>query len=64
MSVKFSLTGGQEAECKQAIPLLENGNASAVLADNAYDTSEKKKLSVIILEKSVEHSKIPFALIS
>jgi hypothetical protein len=39
MPVKFSLTGGQEAECRQAIPLLENVNASAVLADKAYDTN-------------------------
>jgi len=40
MPVKFILTGGQEAECKQAIPLLENVKASAVLADKGYDTNE------------------------
>src|ERR1035437_10066847 len=40
MPVKLSLTGGQAAECRQAIPLLENVNASAVLADKAYDTNE------------------------
>jgi len=42
MPVKFSLTGGQESECRQAVPLLENVNASAVLADKAYayDTDE------------------------
>ncbi|MDD5413109.1 MAG: transposase, partial [Methylobacter sp.] len=40
MPVKFILTSGQEAECKQAIPLLENVKASAVLADKGYDTNE------------------------
>ena len=40
MPIKYILTGGQEAECKQAIPLLENVKASAVLADKAYDTNE------------------------
>jgi transposase len=40
MPIKFILTGGQEAECRQAIPLLENVKASAVLADKAYDTNE------------------------
>ena len=43
MPVKFSLTGGQVAECRQAIPLLENVNASAVLADKAYDTNELRE---------------------
>jgi len=43
MPIKFSLTGGQEAECRQAIPLLENVNASAVLADKAYDTNELRE---------------------
>ena len=43
MPVKFSLTGGQEAECRQAIPLLENVNASDVLADKAYDTNELRE---------------------
>ncbi|CAA9890743.1 transposase (fragment) [Candidatus Methylobacter favarea] len=40
MPIKFILTGGQKAECQQAIPLLENVKASAVLADKAYDTDE------------------------
>lgn len=39
MPIKFILAGGQEAECKQAIPLLENVQASAVLADKGYDTN-------------------------
>lgn len=39
MPTRFILTGGQEAECKQAIPLLENAKASAVLADKGYDTN-------------------------
>ncbi|WP_432746178.1 transposase [Methylobacter sp. G7] len=43
MLVKYILTGGQEAECKRAIPLLENVNASAVLADRAYDTNELRE---------------------
>jgi transposase len=34
------LTGGQEAECKQTIPLLENVRALAVLADKGCDTNE------------------------
>ena len=40
MPIKHSLTDGQEAGCKQAIPLLENVKAPAVLADKAYDTNE------------------------
>nr|WP_246247014.1 transposase [Candidatus Methylobacter favarea] len=40
MPIKFILTGGQKAECQQAVPLLENVKASAVLADKAYDTDE------------------------
>lgn len=40
LPVKFILTGGQEAECKQAIPLLENVKTLAVLADKGYDTNE------------------------
>lgn len=40
MPVKFKLTGGQEAECKQAILLLKNVKALAVLANKAYDTNE------------------------
>ena len=43
MPIKFILTGGQEAECRQAISLLENVNASAVLADKAYDTNELRE---------------------
>jgi len=37
LPIKFILTGGQEAECCLAIPLLENVKASAVLADKGYD---------------------------
>ncbi|MGZ4978681.1 MAG: IS5 family transposase [Methylobacter sp.] len=40
MPIKYLLTGGQKAECQQAIPLLENVKPSAVLADKAYDTDE------------------------
>ncbi|MEQ1602819.1 MAG: IS5 family transposase [Methylophilaceae bacterium] len=58
MPLKFILTGGQEAECKQAIPLLENMKASAVLADKAYDTNalrvwlESRKIKAVIPPKS------------
>jgi len=58
MPLKFILTGGQEAECKQAIPLLENVKASAVLADKAYDTNELRawlecrKIKTVIPPKS------------
>jgi len=31
------------ADCTQAIPLLKNVNASAVLADKAYDTNELRE---------------------
>jgi transposase len=40
MPLKFILTGGQSAECTQAIPLVETLSAEAVLADKAYDTNE------------------------
>jgi len=58
MPLKFILTGGQEAECKQAIPLLANVKASAVLADKAYDTNELRtwlecqKIKAVIPPKS------------
>ena len=35
----FILTGGQTADCTQAIPLLKNMSAEAILADKAYDTN-------------------------
>ena len=35
--MKFMLTGGQEADCFQALPLLEGHVAEAVLADKGYD---------------------------
>ena len=40
MPVRFLLTGGQEAECKIAIPLVKGLSMSALLADKAYDTNE------------------------
>lgn len=43
MPIKFILTGGQEAECRQSIPLLENVKAATVLADRAYDTNELRE---------------------
>jgi transposase len=70
MPVKFKLTGGQEAECKQAIPLLENVNASAVLADKGYDTNElrawlkERMIKAVVPPKSnrVEEIKCDFWL--
>lgn len=35
--VKFQLTGGQAADCKQAESLLDGQKAEAVLADKGYD---------------------------
>lgn len=40
LPINFILTGGQVAECKQAIPLLENISSEAVLGDKAYDANE------------------------
>ncbi|WP_219988626.1 IS5 family transposase [Leucothrix pacifica] len=40
LPINFILTGGQAAECTQAISLLTNVGAKAVLADKAYDTNE------------------------
>ena len=39
LPLHFILTGGQTADCTQAIPLLKNISAGAVLADKAYDTN-------------------------
>jgi transposase len=39
MPVKFIQKGAKKAECKQAIPLLENVRTQAALADKAYDTN-------------------------
>jgi transposase len=36
--VKLLLTGGQVADCTQALPLLKGQKAKAVLADKGYDT--------------------------
>lgn len=35
--LRFILTGGQAADCKQALALLDGLNAEAVLADKGYD---------------------------
>jgi len=34
----FILTGGEKADCTQAIPLIENKKYEAFLADKGYDT--------------------------
>ena len=64
MPIKYILTGGQKAECQQAIPLLENVKASAVLADKAYDTDafrawlECRGIKAVIPPKSNRKEKI------
>jgi transposase len=35
--VRFVLTGGGDADCTQALPLLEGAAAGAVLADKGHD---------------------------
>ncbi len=35
--MRFILTGGEKADCKQALALLEGLKADAVLADKGYD---------------------------
>ena len=37
--LRFILTPGQAADCKQALPLLEGWSADAVLADKGYDAN-------------------------
>lgn len=61
LPIKFTLTGGQEADCQQAIPLLDGLGAKAlvaVLADKGYDTNEirtwlkERHLKAVIPPKS------------
>ena len=40
MPVKFIVTEGTRADCKEAINLLKNLDAKLVFADRAYDTNE------------------------
>ncbi len=40
MSLKFIVTEGMRADCKEAINLLKNLDAKLVFADRAYDTNE------------------------
>jgi transposase len=35
--MRFILTGGEQSDCTQALPLLEGVRAGAVLADKGYD---------------------------
>lgn len=46
--VRFSLTAGQRGDAPQAIPLIENLPARAVMADTAYDSD---KLRQVIADK-------------
>lgn len=36
--LEFILTGGEKADCKQAIPLIKGKKYGALLADKGYDT--------------------------
>lgn len=38
--LKFIITGGEVADCTQALPLLEHHSAAYVLADKEYDSNE------------------------
>ncbi len=40
MSIKFIVTEGMCAACKETINLLKNLDAKLVFADRAYDTNE------------------------
>ena len=40
MPVKFIVTEGTRADCKEAINLLKNLDAKLLFADHAYDTNE------------------------
>ncbi len=40
MPVRFALTEGTTADCKQAVALIEGLDAKHPLADKAYDTNE------------------------
>ena len=40
MPVKFIVTEGTHADCKEAINLLKNVDPKLVFADHAYDTNE------------------------
>ena len=46
--VRFSVTAGQRGDAPQAIPLIENLPARAVMADTAYDSD---KLRQVIADK-------------
>ncbi len=49
MPVRFALTEGATADCKQAVALIEGLDAEHPLADKAYDTNE-------IVDYAQEHS--------
>ena len=68
LPIQFILTGGQAAECTQAIPLLECIDATAiaaVLADKAYDTNafrdwlKERGITAVIPPKSSRIDEIP-----
>lgn len=58
MPIKFILTGGQEADVKQAVPLMQGLTAQACLADKAYDSDEftewleTRSIEIVIPPKS------------
>ena len=40
LPVKIKVTSGVDADCRQALALIDGFNADAVFADKAYDTNE------------------------
>ena len=58
MPVRLALTEGTEADCSQALSLIEGIEAQCLLADKAYDTNEiiasasKKGMEAVIPPKS------------
>ena len=48
MPLRVIITKGTEADCKQAIPLIEGIAAETLLADKAYDTND-------IINYAIEH---------
>ena len=61
MPVKFIVTEGTRADCKEAINLIKNLDAKLVFADRAYDTNEilfyiaKRNIKAVIPPK---HNKL------
>jgi transposase len=61
--VEFILTGGQEADVKQAEPLMRGHKADAVIADKAYDSDAiidaAKRQGAEVVIPSKKNRKVP-----